>query len=136
MKSSQIIFWIFVVSIGFLILYIAKESFSQAGMERFNGKFELIDQIRSENNTGPIIRVFAVEALDLDPNWMRQYGDALPHTKYGKTIVFFFAPQNKIFSVQLSLKSPYLDPRSNQMLLYKYEKQPMGEVKWNDLQQK
>lgn len=136
MKTSQIIFWIIVFVVGFLILYIAKESFSQEGMERFKGKFETIQQIRSENNTGPIIRVFAVEALDLDPTWMREYGDAIPHTKYGKTIVFFFAPQNNNTPVQLSLKSPYIDPKSNQMLLYRYEKQPMGEVKWNDLRKK
>jgi hypothetical protein len=137
LKTSQIIFWIIGLFIAFLILYILKETFSQPGMERFEGKYELIDQIRNENNTGPIIRVYAVKALDLDPTWMRAFADAQPHTKYGKTIVFFFAPETDLNFVQISLKSPYLDPKSSQRLLYKYEKLPMSDVKWSsDLQQK
>lgn len=136
MKTSQIIFWIIGLFVTVLILYITKESFSQPGMERFEGKFELHKQIRNENNTGPIIRVYAVKALDLDPTWMRGYADAQPHTKYGKTIVLFFEPETDFNSVQISLKSPYIDPKSSQRLLYKYEKLPMSDVKWSDLRQK
>ena len=105
-------------------------------MERFEGKFELHKQIRNENNKGPVIRVYAVKALDLDPTWMRGYADAQPHTKYGKTIVLFFEPETDFNSVQISLKSPYIDPKSSQRLLYKYEKLPMSDVKWSDLRQK
>lgn len=136
MKTSQIIFWIIGFFVSILILYIAKESFSQPGMEGFEGKFELIHQIRNENNTGTIIRVYAIKVLDPEPEQMRAYADALPHTKYGKTIVFFFAPENDFGSVQLTLKPPYIESKPNHQLLFKYEKQPMGEVKWNDLQQK
>lgn len=96
-------------------------------MERFEGKYEELGKYRNENNTGPVIRIFAVKAFDLSENWMREYGDALPHTKYGKTIVFFFS-ENIDQEIELSPKEPYIDQSLVDYVLYRYEKTPMGEV--------
>lgn len=97
-------------------------------MERFEGKYEELGKYRNENNTGPVVRIFAVKALDPSENWMRGYGDAQPHTKYGKTIVFFFSDDINQ-EIKLSPKEPYIDQNLESSVLYVYEKTPMGEVR-------
>lgn len=129
LKSSQIIFWIIGVVVLTLIFFIAKESFTQPGMERFEGKYKELGKYRNENNTGPVVRIFAVKALDTHENWMREFGDAQPHTKYGKTIVFFFSDEIDQ-EIELSPKEPYLSPDLEGFVLATYEKTPMGEVRF------
>lgn len=96
-------------------------------MERFEGKYSELAKYRNENNTGPIVRILAVKALDPDPNWMREFGDAQPHTKYGKTIVFFLS-EDVGQKIELSPKEPYIDQSLESFVLYTYQKAPMGEV--------
>lgn len=129
MKTSRIIFWIIGVVVLVLIFFIAKESFTQPGMERFEGKYEELGKYRNENNTGPVVRIFAVKALDSDEKWMREFGDFQPHTKYGKTIVFFFS-EGVDQEVELSPKEPYIDQNLESFVLFVYEKTPMGEVRF------
>ncbi len=129
MKSSRIIFWIIGAVVLALVFYIGKESFTQPGMERFEGKYEELGKYRNENNTGPVVRIFAVKALDPNENWMKEYGDAQPHTKYGKTIVFFFS-EDINQKIELSPKEPYIDQSLESYVLYTYEKTPMGEVRF------
>ena len=129
LKSSRIIFWIIGAVVLALVFYIGKESFTQPGMERFEGKYEELGKYRNENNTGPVVRIFAVKALDPSENWMKEYGDAQPHTKYGKTIVFFFSEEIDQ-EIELSPKEPYIDQNLESYVLYTYEKAPMGEVRF------
>jgi hypothetical protein len=133
LKSSKIIFWIVSLVVVGLIYFISKESFTQPGMERFDGKYKKISQYRNENNTGPIIRIIAVHALDTHEEWMRAFGDAQPHTKYGKTVVVFFSEEINS-DLQLSPKVPYFNPDLENQVIASYEKTPMGDVKfrkWN-----
>lgn len=76
-----------------------------------------------------MVRIFAVKALDPDETWMREFGDAQPHTKYGKTIVFFFSAEIDQ-EIALSPKEPYIDQNLESYVLYVYEKTPMGEVRF------
>ena len=46
----------------------------------------------NENNTGPVIRLYAVEVKDTLVAEYTAYGDFMPHTKYGRTTVYFFLP--------------------------------------------
>lgn len=98
-------------------------------MERFEGKYEELGKYRNENNTGPVVRIFAVKALDSDEKWMREFGDSQPHTKYGKTIVFFFSDEIDQ-KVELSPREPYIDQNLESFVLFVYEKTPMGEVRF------
>lgn len=98
-------------------------------MERFEGKYEELGKYRNENNTGPVVRIFAVKALDPNESWMREYGDSQPHTKYGKTIIFFFS-EDIDQKIELSPKEPYIDQKLESYVLYTYEKTPMGEVRF------
>ncbi|MDF2159222.1 hypothetical protein [Algoriphagus sp. CAU 1675] len=129
MKSSKLIFLILAAGLVVLIAYIFMESFSQPGLERFEGKYEQIGFFRNENNTGPVIRVYAVRCLDSKEDWMEDFGNAQPHTKYGRTLVFFFSEDVK-GPIDLNPKEPFFDAELNASLLGSYEKTPMGEVRF------
>ncbi len=127
MKSSKLIFYILATVVLVLVIVIARESFFQPGMARFEGKFEELGHYRNENNTGPVLRVYAVKVLDKNQDWMREYGDALPHTKYGKTLVFYFSDELDQ-KVQLGPKEPYFPQDMVPHVIATYQKSPMGEV--------
>ncbi|MEP1088793.1 hypothetical protein [Algoriphagus sp.] len=131
MKSSKFIFYIIVAGVIALVILIAKESFFQPGIERFEGKYKELSTYRNENNTGPVVRIYAVQALDNSQEWMREYGDAMPHTKYGRTVVFFFSDQIDQ-AIDLSPTDPYFSPELWQYVHATYQKSPMGDVSFID----
>ncbi len=105
---------------------IVKESFSGKGVADYQDKFEEIGYFRNENNTGPILRVYAFRTKEQDPEVLKSFADLLPHTKYGRTLVFFVAETWKE-PVVLSPESPYFPELLRSHLFAKYEKTPMGE---------
>lgn len=115
---------------GLVLYVILDESLSQPGLERFEGKYEEVGFVRNENNTGPVIRVMAIRALDSDPAWMQDFADAQPHTKYGRTLVFFFS-KDLSQTFQLSLQEPYIPQDVQPYLIAEYEKTPMGEGRFS-----
>ena len=126
MKRNQ---WL-VIFIGTIVLgvlgLIVKESFSGKGVADYQDQFEEIGYFRNENNTGPILRVYAFRTKEQDPEVLKSFADLLPHTKYGRTIVFFVAESWKD-PVVLSPESPYFPEPLRPHLFAKYEKTPMGE---------
>ncbi|WP_431012686.1 hypothetical protein, partial [Rahnella sp. PAMC25617] len=64
-------------------------------------------------------------------DWMREYGDAMPHTKYGRTVVFFFSDEVDL-EIDLSLKAPYFIESLQPHVLATYQKSPMGDVSFID----
>ncbi|WP_439488710.1 hypothetical protein [Algoriphagus sp.] len=131
MKSSKLIFWIIALLVAGLVVYIAVDSLSQPGIERFEGKYEELSSFRNENNTGPVVRIYAIKALDQNKEWMREYGDAMPHTKYGRTVVFFFS--NEIdHEIKLSPTDPYFTKDKQPHVIATYQKSPMGDVSFID----
>ncbi|MCE7054357.1 hypothetical protein LZF95_06700 [Algoriphagus sp. AGSA1] len=131
MKSSKLIFYILAGVVIALVILIARESFFQPGMERFDGKFEELGHYRNENNTGPVVRVYAIKALDTSKEWMREYGDAMPHTKYGRTVLFFFNEEIGQ-EVKLSPTDPYFPEDMRPYVIATYQKSPMGDVSFTD----
>lgn len=126
MKTSRLIFWIIAAVVMGTVYYIVTESLSQPGLERFEGKISELGFYRNENNTGPVLRVYAAAALDADTSLMQEYGDAMPHTKYGKTIVFFL--ESKASNpISISSDSPYLGQELQSLVIATYTKSPMGE---------
>ncbi|MEJ8758164.1 hypothetical protein WG947_14215 [Pontibacter sp. H259] len=73
-----------------LVLWFVYDSFSQPGPDDLKGNFKEVAFYRNENNTGPIVRVYAVTVSDTLWTEMQQYGEFMPHTKYGNTKVYFF----------------------------------------------
>lgn len=81
---------ILIASAALLIVWFIYDSFSQPGPQDLKGDFEEVAMYRNENNTGPIVRVYAVTVADTLWDEMQAYGDYMPHTKYGTTKVYFF----------------------------------------------
>jgi hypothetical protein len=112
-----------------LVLYIGKESFFQPGMERFEGKYEELGHFRNENNTGPVLRIYAIRTLDEDQTWMKEFAESQPHTKYGKTLVYFFS-QDVSGPIELSRTPPYFDQSLDEKVVASFERTPMGEPRF------
>ncbi|NEU06868.1 hypothetical protein GZH53_00960 [Flavihumibacter sp. R14] len=72
------------------LIWMLKDSFTQPGASELKGNFREITFTRNENNTGPVVRVYAVSVADTLYREMISYGDLMPHTKYGTTTVYFF----------------------------------------------
>ncbi|GAA0880703.1 hypothetical protein GCM10009119_36730 [Algoriphagus jejuensis] len=126
MKSNRVIFYLLGFIVLILLVQIVRSSFSNPGTKAFEGKFEELGFYRNENNTGPVLRVYAIRALDTDIQWMREFADAQPHTKYGRTLVFFFTSDIDE-KVSLSPQEPFFPEELQPYLLAKFEKTPMGE---------
>ncbi|MBC6366963.1 hypothetical protein DDT91_09180 [Algoriphagus sp. AK58] len=118
------------ILVGIVIYQIINSSLSQPGLEQWEGKYEEIGYFRNENNTGPVVRVLAVRVLDESPSWMKEFADAQPHSKYGKTHVFFFSG-NLSEKLLLNPKAPFFDEKYRVFLLAEYEKTPMGESRFS-----
>ncbi|WP_236032723.1 hypothetical protein [Algoriphagus pacificus] len=131
MKSSKFIFYLLAGLVIFLVFWIGKESFTQPGLEQFEGKYEEIASYRNENNTGPVVRVLAVKALDSSKDWMKDFGDFQPHTKYGRTVVFFFS-EGVDQKISLAPKDPYFSAGYQPYVIATYEKGPMGDVTFSE----
>jgi hypothetical protein len=130
LKRNRIVFYFIAAVVVLFTAWIIQSSLSQPGEERFSGKFEELAFYRNENNTGPVIRIFLVKAANSDLSLMKEFGESRPHTKYGKTLVFFFSPELKE-NVTISPKEPYFPQEFQPYLLAQFERTPMGEVRFS-----
>jgi len=131
LKSSKLIFYLLTILVIALVFWIGKESFTQPGLEQFEGKYKLLSSFRNENNTGPVVRIITVKAIDPNKEWMRSFGDLQPHTKYGRTMVFFFSDEIDQ-QINLSPTEPYFTSDLKPYVIVTYEKGPMGDIKLID----
>lgn len=115
-----------------LIGWMLKETFTQSGIKDLKGGFTEVASYRNENNTGPVQRIYAVMVKDTANAQLKEYGDLMPHNKYGSTKVYYFldgtsAPTN------LSPGDINFETKFNANCFALYEKSAMGNVgllKW------
>jgi hypothetical protein len=110
-----------------LIAWFIYDSFSQPGPQDLKGEFKETAFYRNENNTGPIIRIYAVTTSDTLWQEMEAYGNFMPHTKYGNTKVYFFHNSQPAPS-QVTPGDVNIPAPSQQHVLAIYEKDAMGQV--------
>lgn len=118
------------LALGALVLllgWFVFDSLSQPGVGDLKGNFQEVALYRNENNTGPIVRVYAVTVADTLWQQMRQYGDFMPYTKYGNTKVYFFR-QGQPVPKAVRPGAVNFDSEFDQQCLAKYEKEVMGNV--------
>ena len=120
------------VAVGFLLIWFVWDAFSQPGVGDLKGGFEERAFYRNENNTGPVIRVYAVTVADPESAEMEAYGNYMPHTKYGNTKVYFFR-QNKPFPKQVFPGEENFPTEFQQNVVATYEKDAMGQVTFRRL---
>ncbi|WP_143961921.1 hypothetical protein [Litoribacter populi] len=125
--KTQSIFYIIVLVVGAVIIWIAKDTFTQPGVQDLHADYKEVAMYRNENNTGPIVRVYAVATSDSLWNEMEDYGNFMPHTKYGNTKVFFFK-QSEEYPSEVAPTEPYFSEVYQDNCIGMYEKSAMGEV--------
>lgn len=124
---SRYLFYVIILIVAFLIIWIGKESFTQPGVGDLDMEFEEMAMYRNENNTGPVVRIYSVFAADTLWNVLEQYGQFMPHTKYGNTKVFFFDSKENS-PLNINSEEPYFDEKYNRHCVAKYEKSSMGGI--------
>jgi len=130
LKRNSLVMFLLGITVVVVLFLIVKESFSGSGTEAYREQFVELGHYRSENNTGPVLRLYAYRSLTADPAVMKEFADLLPHTKYGRTLVFFFG-ETGMDSVTLSPKAPHISTSLASQPLATYEKTPMGEGRFD-----
>jgi hypothetical protein len=124
MRNKKAILWsIVVIALG-LILWTV---FTQPGPADLKGNFKEVAFIRNEQNTGPVIRVYAVVVSDTLWKEMIDYGNFMPYNKYGNTTVYFFLNKNP-YPKQLIIGSNNFDSKFNNYCIGVYQKDVMSQV--------
>jgi len=122
-KSKKILI---VIAIILLFGWMLKDSFTQPGIKDLKGNFTELTFVRNEQNTGPVIRIYAVSLKDSLWQEMEQYGNYMPHNKYGTTKVYFFI-EGKPAPVSLSLDGDNIEESFKKYCIARYEKGAMGQ---------
>lgn len=126
--SSKNIKYYLLISIAVLAAYVIYDSTSQPGVQDLTAEFKEISNYRNENNTGPIVRVYAVTVSDIEAlEDMRKYGDFMPHTKYGNTKVYFFEDGDAV-PVTLTPGAQNFDDHFLPNVIASYEKDANSQV--------
>ncbi|MNK04748.1 hypothetical protein D3C87_226210 [compost metagenome] len=115
-----------------LIGWMLKDTFTQSGIKDLKGGFNEVASYRNENNTGPVQRIYSVTVNDTAKAQLQEYGDLMPHTKYGNTKVYYFL-EGKGAPSKLSPGDVNFDAEFNGNCFALYEKSAMGNVgiiKW------
>lgn len=110
-----------------LVIWFIYDSFSIPGPQDLEGDFKEVAIYRNENNTGPIVRVYAVTVADTLWEEMQAYGDYMPHTKYGNTKVYFFL-EDKPAPKEVFPGEPNFAQEFQQNNVAVYEKDAMSQV--------
>lgn len=110
-----------------LIIWFIWDAISQPGIRNLKGNFQEEAFYRNENNTGPIIRIYTVSVEDTLWHEMRQFGNYMPHNKYGNTKVYFFLKGKPIPS-EIYPGEENFNKRFKEYCLAVYEKDAMSNI--------
>lgn len=122
--------YFFVAGILVLIFFMVKDVFDQPGIGDMKAGFKEIIKYRNANNTGPVQRIYIVTVKDSIWKEMEDYGNLMPHTKYGNTKVYFFM-QNGNVPNTLAPGEVNFDPTFNKSCIALFEKSAMSQVAFN-----
>ncbi len=124
MRNKKAILWaIVVIALGLVLWNV----FTQPGPADLKGNFKEVAFIRNEQNTGPVIRVYAVTLSDTLWKEMINYGNFMPYNKYGNTRVYFFLNKNP-YPKQLTIGGNNFDSKFNSYCIGLYQKDVMSQV--------
>ena len=79
-----------------IIIAIIWNAITEPGIKDLKSDFKEVAFIRNEQNTGPVIRIYAVSLNSENWKEMEQYGNYMPHTKYGTTRIYFFLNKSEL----------------------------------------
>ena len=126
MKTKRVVLGAVVIIALVLVLW---NVFTQPGPADLKGNFRQVAFIRNEQNTGPVMRVYAVTVTDTLWKEMTDYGNFMPYNKYGNTRVYFFLNKNPYpKQVTISSNSNNFDSKFNNYCIGLYQKDVMSQV--------
>lgn len=108
-----------------IIGWVFKDMFTQPGIEDLKGGFKELATYRNDNNTGPIQRIYVVTVKDTSNAQFIDYGNLMPHSKYGNTKVYYFMEGVNV-PTSLSPGAVNFDVKYNSSCFALYEKSAMG----------
>ncbi|WP_412465696.1 hypothetical protein [Pedobacter sp. KLB.chiD] len=129
MKRKSFVYFL-VAGVLALIFFMVKDIVNQPGVDDMKAGFKEIAKYRNANNTGPVQRIYVVTVKDSIWKEMEDYGNLMPHTKYGNTKVYFFMQTAKIPQI-LQPGAVNFDPAFNKDCIALYEKSAMSQVAFN-----
>lgn len=110
-----------------LIIIMIWNAVNEPGIKDLKGNFKELAFIRNEQNTGPVIRVYAVSLDSEEWDAMKQYGNYMPHNKYGNTKIYFFLNNNKAPN-SLKLGDINIDEQFKKYCIAVYDKDGMSQT--------
>lgn len=123
---------LFLALIALVVGFIVYDSASLPNAGDLKGNFKEKAFYRNENNTGPIVRIYAVSVEGEVWDEMKQYGDLMPYTKYGTTTVYFFDASQPVPD-KLNAAEPHFDGAFEKNCIAVYSKDQNGEVSFKKL---
>lgn len=116
------------IGLSFLIiLAIIWSTVTEKGIKDLSSDFEELTFIRNEQNTGPVLRIYAVSLKKINWEEMKQYGNFMPHTKYGSTKIYFFLNSTDL-PQKLKFGEVNIDDRYKKHCVAIYEKNGMSQI--------
>ncbi len=116
---------ILIILVAIAAVYFIFDSVTQPNTKTLAGNFKETAMYRNPNNTGPIVRIYAVTVEDTLWNEMELYGRMMPYTKYGTTTVYFFKSGGPA-PAELSAGPPYFGSEYQENCLGKFHKDAMA----------
>ncbi len=101
--------------------------FTEENIHDLEGDFKEVAYSRNENNTGPVVRVYAFTVADTLWSTMREHTGLLPHTKYGTTEAYYFLDKEKA-PTSIKLKEPKITSELQSYCIAKAVKDGMGNI--------
>lgn len=123
---------IYFLAAGILVLisFMVKDVFDQPGIEDMKAGFKEVAKYRNANNTGPVQRIYVVTVKDSVWKEMEDYGNLMPHTKYGNTKIYFFMEHEQVPKT-LQPGEVNFDPQFNKNCIALFEKSAMSQTAFN-----
>jgi len=119
-----------VAIVALILFFVVKDTFNQPGIKDMKAGFQEVAKYRNANNTGPVQRIYIVTVKDSIWKEIADYGNLMPHTKYGNTKVYFFM-ENSHAPNELQPGEINFDPQYNPSCIALYEKSAMSQVAFN-----
>lgn len=128
--NKKFLAYIIAAAVLILVFLMVRDTLSQPGIDDMKSGFKEVAKFRNDNNTGPVQRIYVVTVKDSIWKELEDYGNLMPHTKYGNTKVYYFLEGGKVpESVQPG--DVNFDPSFNKSCIALFEKSAMSQVSFN-----
>jgi len=128
--NNKVIAYVIAALALILVFFMVKDTLSQPGIDDMKAGFKEIAKFRNANNTGPVQRIYIVTVKDTIWQELEEYGNLMPHTKYGNTKVYYFLAGEKV-PEKLQPGDVNFDPAFNKSCIALFEKSAMSQVIFN-----